>query len=109
YKFVDGKLIPNEPAYSRWTENMPLHMAAKYKANLARLRGLRFDTGWEDEFTHIPPTTRAFARRLTELGVEHTFEEYNGDHRNRMWGRTGRLYTEVLPYFWLLLDSREAK
>jgi S-formylglutathione hydrolase FrmB len=109
YKFVDGKLRPVEPAYTKWTQNMPLHMAAGYKANLLRLRGLRFDTGWEDEFTHIPPTTRAFARRLTELGVEHTFEEYNGDHRNRMWGRTGRLYTEVLPYFWLLLDSRDAR
>ena len=109
YKLVAGKLQPNEPAYSKWTENMPLHMAAQYKTNLLRLRGLRFDTGWEDEFTHIPPTTRAFARKLTELGVEHTFEEYNGDHRNRMWGRTGRLYTEVLPYFWLLLDSQKAK
>ncbi|HEY9405632.1 MAG TPA: alpha/beta hydrolase-fold protein [Pyrinomonadaceae bacterium] len=109
YKFVDGKLQPDEPAYTKWTRNMPLNMAAQYKANLLRLRGLRFDTGWEDEFTHIPPTTRAFARRLTELGIEHTFEEYNGDHRNRMWGRTGRLYTEVLPYFWLLLDSRDAK
>lgn len=107
FKFVDGKLQPAEPAYSKWTENMPLHMAAKHKTNLQRLRGLRFDTGWEDEFTHIPPTTRAFARKLTELGVEHIFEEYNGDHRNRMWGRTGRLYTEVLPYFWLLLDSKE--
>lgn len=109
YKDVNGKIEPNEPAYGKWMENMPLYMAAAYKANLSRLRGLRFDTGWEDEFTHIPPTTRAFARRLTELGVEHTFEEYNGDHRNRLWGRTGRLYTEVLPYFWLLLDARDAK
>jgi S-formylglutathione hydrolase FrmB len=109
YKLVDGKLQSNEPAYSKWTRNMPLNMAAEYKANLMRLRGLRFDTGWEDEFTHIPTTTRAFARKLTELGVEHIFEEYNGDHRNRMWGRTGRLYTEVLPYFWLLLDSKDGK
>ena len=109
YKFVDGKLQPSEPAYSKWTENMLLHMAAQYKANFLRLRGLRFDTGWEDEFTHIPPTARAFARKLTELGIEHTFEEYNGDHRNRMWGRTGRLYTEVLPYFSLLLDSQSSK
>ncbi|HJR05722.1 MAG TPA: alpha/beta hydrolase-fold protein [Pyrinomonadaceae bacterium] len=109
YKLVDGKPQPNEPAYTKWTENMPLNMAAQYKANLLKLRGLRFDTGWEDEFTHIPPTTRAFARKLTELGVEHIFEEYNGDHRNRMWGRKGRLYTEVLPYFWLLLDSQQAR
>ena len=35
------------------------------------------------------------------------FEEYNGDHRNRMWGRSGRLAVEILPYFWMLLDSQE--
>ncbi len=82
-------------------------MATNYKANLPKLRGIRFDTAWEDEFPHIPITTHALSRKLTDLGVQHTFEEYNGDHRNRMWGRTGRLYTEVLPYFWLLLDSRK--
>lgn len=95
-----------EPAYSKWSENMPLNMAARHKENLMKLRGIRFDTGWEDEFTHIPITARAFAHKLTELGVDFIFEEYNGDHRNRMWGRTGRLYTEVLPYFSSLLESR---
>ena len=48
---------------------------------------------------------RAFSKRLTELGVPHIFEEYNGDHRNRLWGETGRLYTEVLPWFSLLLAA----
>ena len=105
FKQVEGKLVPVEPAYSRWSENMPLNMAAQNKENLMRLRGLRFDTAWEDEFTHIPITVRAFAHKLTELGVKHTFEEYNGDHRNRMWGETGRLYNDVLPYFSLLLVS----
>jgi hypothetical protein len=105
FKLVDGKLQPNQPAYTQWEENFPVNMAAKFKANLLKLRGIRFDTAWEDEFAHIPITSRAFSRKLTDLGVEHIFEEYNGDHRNRMWGRTGRLYTEALPYFWLLLDS----
>ena len=27
---------------------------------------------------------------------EHTFEMYNGDHRNRLWGRTGRLYKSMV-------------
>jgi S-formylglutathione hydrolase FrmB len=109
FKEVGGKIVPSEPAFSKWEENFPLNMAARYKDNLTKLRGLRFDTGWEDEFTHIPPTTRALAHKLTDLNVPFTFEEYNGDHRNRMWGRTGRLYTEVLPYFWLLLDSQDAR
>ena len=103
-KMVEGKLERNEPIYLKWEENFPLNMVAKYKSNLLKLRGIRFDTGWEDEFTHIPPTTRALSHKLTDLGIDHIFEEYNGDHRNRMWGRTGRLYTDVLPYFWLLLN-----
>ena len=107
FKMVDGKLEPNQAAYEKWEENFPLNMAPRYKANLLRLRGLRLDTAWEDEFTHIPGITRALAHKLTDMGVDYIFEEYNGNHRNRMWGRTGRLYTQVLPYFWLLLDSQK--
>ena len=58
---------------------------------------------YDDQFRHIPTTTRALSAALTKLGVDHVFEEYNGDHRNRMMGPGGRLATEVLPYFWRLL------
>ncbi len=103
-KMVAGKLERDELIHRKWEDNLPLNMAAQYKSNLLKLRGIRFDTAWEDEFTHIPITTRALSHKLTEIGIEHIFEEYNGDHRNRMWERTGRLYTDVLPYFWLLLN-----
>jgi S-formylglutathione hydrolase FrmB len=105
FSMVDGQLQPAEPAFSRWQENMPVHMVEKYASNLRRLRGLRFDSGYEDEFTHIPPSSKALSSALTARGIDHVFEEYNGDHRNRMMGRKGRLANEVLPYFWLLLDS----
>jgi len=104
FAMKDGRLVPAEPAFSRWEENMPLYMVRRYQANLGSLRGLRFDTAWADEYTHIPLTTRALAWELTSLGIDHIFEEYNGDHRNRRWGRTGRLYTALLPYFWFLLE-----
>jgi S-formylglutathione hydrolase len=107
FVMVDGKLQPAEPAFSKWQENMPVHMVEKYAANLRKLRGFRFDSGYEDEFTHIPPTARALSAALTARGIAHVFEEYNGDHRNRMMGRTGRLANEVLPYFWLLLDAEK--
>jgi S-formylglutathione hydrolase FrmB len=106
FALVDGKLRPSEPAFSKWQENFPTNMVETYRSNLSKLRGLRFDSGYEDEFTHIPPTARALSSALTAHGIEHVFEEYNGDHRNRLWGRRGRLATEVLPYFWLLLDSQ---
>jgi uncharacterized protein (TIGR03067 family) len=99
----DGRLVPAEPAFTHWEQNMPLYMVKRYQDNLRSLRGLRLDTAWEDEYTHIPLTTRALSRELTNLGIDHIFEEYNGDHRNRRWGRNGRIYGTLLPYFWFLL------
>ena len=108
FPFADagGKLQPAEPAFSLWQENFPVNMVKKYRANLAKLRGLRFDSGYEDEYLFIPPNCRALSAELTGNGIEHIFEEYNGDHRNRLHGRTGRIYTQVLPYFWFLLESQ---
>jgi len=105
FERVAGKIQKAEPAYTRWTENMPLYMVEKYAGNLKKLRGFKFDSGYDDEFKHIPPTARGLSAALTKNGVNHVFEEYNGDHRNRMMGRTGRLANEVMPYFWMLLDK----
>ena len=105
YKVEGDDIVPDEPAFSRWEARFPAGMAGKYQDNLKRLAGLRFDSGYEDQFTHIPITSRELSKRLTELEVPHVFEEYNGDHRNRLWGRTGRLYTEILPWFSLLLEG----
>ena len=109
FAMVDGKLRPAEPCFSKFEENFFVNMIGRYRTNLFKLRGLRFDSGYEDEFRFIPPNSRVFSAALTSNGVEHIFEEYNGDHRNRLWGRTGRIYTEVLPYFWLLLESQSSR
>ncbi len=103
FKMENEKLVPNEPAFSKWAEHSPIKMVKKYRANLMKLRGLRFDSGYEDEFQFIPPNSRRFSSELTNNGIEHIFEEYNGDHRNRLPGKRGRMVTEVLPYFWDLL------
>ena len=104
FAMVGGKLQPNEPAYGKWQANFPVNMVGKYESNLLKLKGLKFDSGYDDEYRFIPINSRAFSLVLTSNGIAHVFEEYNGDHRNRMWGRTGRLSTEVLPYFEMLLE-----
>ncbi len=103
FKKVDGKLVPNDKAFDKWAEHSPINMVKKYRQNLMKLRGLRFDSGYEDEFRLIPVNSRRLSSELTNNGIEHIFEEYNGDHRNRMWGKDGRLRTEVLPYIWELI------
>ena len=106
FKKEGGTIVPNKEAFARWEANFPIHMIDGYQAHAHQLSGLRFDTALTDEFTHIPPTTKAFSEALTTKGVPHRFEMYNGDHRNRLWGRQGRLYTEVLPYFSGVLVGR---
>ena len=104
---VDGRMLPREPAYSAWQAHFPVNMARRHADRLQRLRGLRFDTGDEDEYTHIPITCREFSNVLTSLGVDHVFETYNGDHRNRLWGPEGRMATAVIPFFSRMLDQAE--
>jgi S-formylglutathione hydrolase FrmB len=86
---------------ARWSANMPLAMADQYRSNLRRLRGIAFDVGRRDQFTHIPATNRAFAAALKRNGIEHAFEEYDGDHNDRA---AHRIEAKLLPFFSRALD-----
>ena len=105
FKKENGEIVPNHKAFAQWEANFPTSLIETYKNGPTKLRGLRFDSAFTDEFSHIPPTNRTFSEALSAQGVTHTFEMYNGDHRNRLWGKQGRLYTEALPYFSALLDQ----
>jgi S-formylglutathione hydrolase FrmB len=90
--------VPNLIAYNKWLENDVVKMAEKYKENLLKLRGIKFDSGFDDEYEFIPINSRLFSKKLTALKIAHQFEEYNGDHRNKLWGLKGRIYNEILPF-----------
>jgi S-formylglutathione hydrolase FrmB len=82
--------------YARWIRETPLNMAARYAANLRRLRGIAFDVGLSDQFAHIPPTTQALSDTLDALRIKHTYERFDGDHRSRLGSR---MSSRVLPFF----------
>lgn len=86
----------NESVYARWSANMPLAMVDQYRSNLGHLRGIAFDVGTQDQFAHIPLTSRALSQALRQNKINHTFKEYEGDHNNRVPERIG---TEMLPFF----------
>ncbi len=98
FKLKGKKIVPNQTAYNKWLENDVVKMAERYKENLLKLRGLKFDSGYDDEYEFIPINSRLFSKKLTLLNIPHQFEEYNGDHRNRLWGLNGRIYTDLLPF-----------
>jgi S-formylglutathione hydrolase FrmB len=102
FKATEAGLQIDKAAHARWAAEFPVPLVGRYAANLARLRGLRFDVGKGDEFSHIPAGCRLLSKTLTERGIRHVFEEYDGDHNNRIWGR---LWTKVVPFFSHTLSS----
>jgi S-formylglutathione hydrolase FrmB len=96
FRVENGEVVPAEPAHGKWRALFPVAQARAHREALASLRALRFDTAFEDEFSHIPPGARMLADTLAELDVPHMFEMYEGDHRNRM---RERMTTLVLPFF----------
>lgn len=98
FKMKGNKIVPDPIAYKKWVENDVVKMAEKYKENLLKLKAIKFDSGFDDEYEFIPINSRLFSKKLKTLGVNHEFEEYNGDHRNRLWGVKGRIYNELLPF-----------
>ncbi|MBS1795248.1 MAG: alpha/beta fold hydrolase [Acidobacteria bacterium] len=98
YKLRGGRLVPEPAAYNRWLDYDVVRMADRYRENLLKLRALKFDAGFDEEFRFININNRRFSEKLTALGIPHVFEEYNGNHRNRLWGINGRISTELLPF-----------
>ncbi len=106
FELKDGQLVPAEPAFSKWQEYSPANLVGKYRDNLRKLKGLKFDSGNRDEFLFIIDNSRELSKILTAYGIEHIFEEYNGDHRNKLWGKNGRIISDVLPFLWFNLEHQ---
>jgi hypothetical protein len=96
FKLENNILVPNGEAYVRFQSKLPVNMVAEYTSNLLSLRGIYIDYGVQEEFSHIPAGSLALSRELSEHGIPHTFEIYQGDHNQRI---PERLETRTLPYF----------
>jgi S-formylglutathione hydrolase len=94
----DGKVRPDVVA--RWVANAPLAMVDQFVPNLKRLQAIAMDVGDKDG---LAASNKELSRRLTEFGIEHSFETYEGDHTNRI---AVRVETKVLPFFSSHLASR---
>src|SRR5262245_5230387 len=90
--FRDGEQVPDVQA--RQSANATLVMAPKYIPNLKRLKFIGMDAGTKD--TSISAATKELDKILTDYGVAHFYESYDGDHLNRI---AERLQTKTLPFF----------
>ncbi len=92
----DGLRKPVEAQQARWSANMIVPMMSQYRSNLARLKGVAFDVGTQDEFAHIVAGAHDFDKLLNSNGIDHEFSEYEGNHGNRIGER---IETKLLPFF----------
>ncbi len=97
----DGQVRPDIVA--KWAANAPLAMIDQYIADLKRYRAIAIDIGTSDSL--LPPN-QDLDRELKRSGVAHTYEEYDGDHTNRIAERIGQ---KVLPFFSGSLSFTAAK
>ncbi|HEX7236515.1 MAG TPA: alpha/beta fold hydrolase [Gammaproteobacteria bacterium] len=89
--FKDGELDPLVAA--KWLANAPLLMVDQYVPSLKRYRAIALDVGNADP---LRADNLNLDAALTRLRVAHEFEQYEGDHGNRIRERFG---SKVLPFF----------
>lgn len=91
WPYEDGEAQPLVQA--KWVANSPLVLVDQYVPSLERYAAIALDVGDED---FLADDNRRLDEALTRLGIEHTFEIYEGDHVNRIGER---FRDEVLPFF----------
>jgi hypothetical protein len=99
-KGPDGKLVVDMALTAKLQNSFLLGQTlSRYADNLKTLRGLKFDWGRNDPNPDHVVSNQAFSRALVEFGVPHEAEEYVGGWGDRTWGDTGRVRTDLLPFF----------
>jgi hypothetical protein len=97
---VDGRLVTDMALTAKLQDGFLLDRSVgRYADNLKTLRGFKFDWGRNDPNIDHVVSNQAFSRLLIEYGVPHEAEEYVGGWGDRTWGETGRVYTDLLPFF----------
>jgi S-formylglutathione hydrolase FrmB len=97
----DGEVQPL--VRQKWIANSPLAMVDQYYANLKKYAFIGIEVGTMDG---LAESNRQLDRAMTQLGVQHTFETYEGDHTNRV---VERIEMNVLPFFSKALASTAPK
>ena len=87
----DGKVRPDVVA--KWVANAPIETVGQHVAALNRYYAIAIDIGLQDG---LLASNQQLHDALTRLHVPHSFEEYEGDHTNKVRERIER---NVLPFF----------
>jgi len=94
--YFDNPIKDGEPQpliVAKWAANSPLAMIDQYVTNLKKYHAIMGEVGLQDG---LAAANKQMDQILTDFGVKHTFETYEGDHTNRV---VERIEQKVLPFF----------
>jgi len=77
FNLETGEII--SARWRQWLRHDPINLVGRYARSLRSLRGIYMDCGWRDQY-RIHYGARILARRLSEHGVAHRYEEFDGTH-----------------------------
>jgi enterochelin esterase-like enzyme len=78
---------------AKWIANSPLAMLDQYITNLKEYHAFMMDVGLQDG---LADSNKQMDASLTQAGVSHKFETYEGNHTNHV---KDRFESSVLPFF----------
>jgi S-formylglutathione hydrolase len=94
-----GKYQPQTEA--KWNANLGLTTIDQYISNLKLLKGIAFDAGDKDQ--PIAANLKTLHEVLDNYKIAHDYEEYQGDHLNRIGDRIAQ---KMLPFFSGKLETK---
>src|SRR5262249_31651556 len=87
----DGK--PRPVIAAKWMANSVMVLLEQYAANLKKMKAIEINVGLQDG--HLK-TNRDMDEALTDAGVAHHVETFEGDHNGQV---PMNFETKVLPFF----------
>ncbi len=90
---------PRPEVIARWAANAPLAMVPQYVPNLKKYNAIGMEIGTKD---NLYRTNKELDALFTNLGITHTYDEYDGNHTNRVLERVEK---NALPFFSKQLSS----
>ena len=77
FEIATGRLV--EEVWAKWLELDPVRMVPRHGEELASMRRIHLEAGRSDE-AYLDLGAQAVSDELTKLGIEHTFELFDGRH-----------------------------
>lgn len=68
-------------------------MVSQYIPSLKKYKAIAMEVGTKD---NLLATNKQLEEMFTKFGVAHTYEEYEGDHTNKVYER---IEMKLLPFF----------